>query len=70
MTANDSKSYFPCLNKEAITISNNTYHHSFNEKPINAYYSALTEKSGTNLKARKFKFDDRVKITKSIFSEV
>ena len=69
MTANDSKSYFPCLNKEAITISNNTYHHSFNKKPI-AYYSALTEKSGTNLKARKFKFDDRVKITKSIFSEV
>ena len=43
MTANDSKSYLPYLNK-LVDQYNNTYHHSINKKPINADYSALTEK--------------------------
>ena len=49
---------------------NNTCHHSINEKPINADYSALTEKTETNLKAPKFKVKDLVRITKykNIFS--
>ena len=34
---------------------NNTYHHSINEKPINADYSALTEKIETNPQAAKFR---------------
>ena len=50
---------------------NNTYHHSVNKKPINADYSALTEKIETNPKASKFKVNDRVRITKdkNIFSK-
>ena len=44
MTANNSKSYLPYLNN-LVDQQNNTYHHSFGEKPINADYSALTEKS-------------------------
>ena len=50
---------------------NNTYHHSINKKPINADYSALTEKIETNSKAPKFKVNDRVRITKykNIFSK-
>ena len=49
---------------------NNTYHHSIKKNPINADYSALTEKIETNLKPPKFKIDDRVRITqyKNIFS--
>ena len=43
MTANDNKSYLPYLNK-LVDQYNNTYHHSINKKPINADYSALTEK--------------------------
>ena len=41
------------------------------KKPINADYSALTEKNETNLKAPKFKVNDRVRITKykNIFSK-
>ena len=48
---------------------NNTYH-SINIKPISADYSALTEKIETNHKVSKFKFNDRVRITKykSFFS--
>ena len=41
MTANDSKSYLPYLNK-LVDHYNNTYHHSIDKKPINADYSALT----------------------------
>ena len=43
--------------------------HFINKKPINADYSALTEKIETSLKAPKFKANDRVRITKykSIF---
>ena len=65
MTANDSKFYLPYLN----TIINNTYHCSVNKKPINAVYSALTENIESNLKATKFKVNDRVRITtyKNIF---
>ena len=50
---------------------NNTYHHSINEKPVNANYSALTEKIETNPKAPEFKVNDRISITKyrSIFSK-
>ena len=40
------------------------FHHFINKKPINADYSALTEKYGTNLKAPKFKVNDRVRVTK------
>ena len=43
MTANDTKSYLSYLNK-SVGQYNNTYHHFINKKPINAYYSALTEK--------------------------
>ena len=46
---------------------NNTYHHFINKKPINANYSALTER----IEAPKFKLNDRVRITKykNIFSK-
>ena len=40
--ANDSKSYLSYL-KKLVDEYNNTYHYSINKKPINAYYSALTE---------------------------
>ena len=50
MTANDSKSYLPYLNKLVDQYSN-TYHHSINKRPINADYSALTENIESNLKA-------------------
>ena len=52
MTATDSKSYSSYLNKLADQY-NNTYHHSFNKKPIHAYFSTLTEKIETNPKAPK-----------------
>ena len=70
MTANDSKSYLPYLNKLVDQYSN-TYHHSIGKKPINADYSALTEKSETNPEAPKFKVNNRVRITKykNIFSK-
>ena len=69
MTANDSKSYLSYLNK-LVDQYNNTYHHSINKKPINADYSALTEKIVTNSKALKFKVNERVRIAKykDIFS--
>ena len=41
MTANNSKSYPPYLNK-LVDQYNNTYHHSVNKKS-NADYSAFTE---------------------------
>ena len=43
MRANDSKSYLSYLNK-LVGQKNNTCQHSTNRKPINADYSALTEK--------------------------
>ena len=63
MTANDNKSYLPYLNK-LVDQYNNTYHHSINKNPINAAYSALTEKIETNPKAPKFRVNDRVRIIK------
>ena len=50
---------------------NNIYHHSINKKPINADYSALTEKFGKVHKAPKFKVNDRIRIIKykNIFSK-
>ena len=63
MTANDSKSYPGYLNK-LVDQYNSTYDHSINNKPINADYSALTEKIETNPTAPKFKVSDRVRITK------
>ena len=70
MTANDSKSYLPYLNK-LVDQYNNTYHHFINKKPINADYSVLTENIESNPKAPKFKVKDRVRITKykNIFSK-
>ena len=70
MTANDNKSYLPYLN-ELLDQYNNANHHSINKKPINADYSALTEKIETNPKASKLKVNDRVRITKykNIFSK-
>ena len=63
MTANESKSYLNYLN-EKVDQYNNTYHHSINKKPIDADYSAFTEKIETNSKATKFKLNDRDRITK------
>ena len=63
MTAIDSSFHLPYLNK-LVDQYNNIYHHSINKKPINADYSALTEKIDTNLKTPKFKVNDRVRITK------
>ena len=70
MSANDNKCSLSCLNKQVDQYIN-TYLHSVNKKPINADYSALTEKTETNLKAFKFKVNDRVRITKykNIFSK-
>ena len=48
-------SYFQKLEQQY----NNTYHHSIKKKPINADYSALTEKTETNSKAPKSKTNDR-----------
>ena len=69
MTANDSKSYLPYLNK-LVDQYNNTYH-SIKKKAINADYSALTENIESNPKAPKFKVNDRVRITKykNVFSK-
>ena len=44
MTANDSKSYLPYLNK-LVGQYNNTYHHSINKKPINAVIILLWPKT-------------------------
>ena len=41
-----------CLNK-LVYQYNNTYNYSINKKPINADYSALTEKIETNSKVPK-----------------
>ena len=54
MTANDNSSYLPHLNK-LLDQYNNTYHHYTNKKPINANYSALTEKLRPILKLLNFK---------------
>ena len=69
MTANYSK-LVDKINK-LVDQYNKSCHHSINKKPINADYSALTEKIKTNLEAPKFKVNDKVGITKykNIFSK-
>ena len=49
MTANNSKTSLPYLNK-LVDQYNNTYHHSINKRPISADYSKLTEKLRPSLK--------------------
>ena len=66
MTANDSKSYLPYLNK-LVDQYNNTYHHSCNRKSVSADYSVLTEEIETNPKVPKFKVNDRARIQIQIF---
>ena len=70
MTASNSKSYFPYLNK-LVHQNNNTNHHPIKKKTIDADYSALTGKIETNPKVPKFKVNDRARITKykNIFSK-
>ena len=61
MTANDSKSYLGYLNK-LVDEYNNTHHNSIGTKPVDADYSAMTEKIGSSYKAPKFKVSDSVRI--------
>ena len=56
MKTNDNKFYLSYLNK-LVDQYNNTYHHYINKKPINADYSALTEKIETNLKLNEIKLN-------------
>ena len=63
MTANVSKPDLIYLHK-SVDQYNNTFYHSINKKRMHTGYSVLTEKIKTNFKARKFKINDRVKITK------
>ena len=66
-----------CYLNKLVDQYNHTYHHSVNKKPINADYSALTEKkkkekkNETNSEPPKFKVNDRIRITKykNIFSK-
>ena len=50
--------------KTLVDECNNTYHHSIGKNPINAGYSAFSEKFETNSKSPKFKVGDEVRITK------
>ena len=47
-----------------LDLYSNTYNQSIDKKPLNADYSAFTEKTETNAKAPKFKINNRVRITK------
>ena len=49
MTADNTKSYLPYLNK-LVDQYHNTCHYSIKKKPISADYSALTENIESNLK--------------------
>ena len=69
MTASDSKSYLSYLNK-LVDQYFNTYHNSIGKKPIDANYSALTEKIETNPKAPQFKFIESELLSIRIFSSV
>ena len=57
--------------KKFVDRYNSIYHHSISKKPIDVDYSAYTENVETNFRAPKFKFIDRVRITKykNIFSK-
>ena len=65
MTGDNNRSYLTYL-KKLVDQYNNTYHHSINEKPINANCSALAHEIETNHKALKFKVDDRVRTIENI----
>ena len=54
MAANDIKFHLSYLNK-LVDHCNITHHHSIGKKPINADYSALTEKLRRILKLRNLK---------------
>ena len=56
MITNNRKSYLNYLNK-LWDQYNNSYHFPINKKPINADYSALTEKIETSSKASKFQIN-------------
>ena len=70
MTANHGKSHVTDLNK-LVGQYNNTCHHSISKKPINAYYSALTEKTEKIFIGPKIKVNNRIRIKKysNIFSK-
>ena len=55
MTANDNIFYLGHLNKLVDKFDNN-YHQSIGKKPVDAYYSALTEEIETNPKLSKLEF--------------
>ena len=57
------KSYLSYM-KTLVDECNNTYHHSIGKNPINAGYSAFSEKFEANSKSPKFKVGDEVRITK------
>ena len=63
MTTNDSKSYFGYLNR-LLDEQNNTYHCSIGKIPIAADSSVLTREIESSHKAPKFRFGDKVMITK------
>ena len=68
LTANDITSYLGYLNKLEDEY-NNTHHHSINEKPFTADYSALTEKMSRILKLLSLKLIiGRINWHKNIFS--
>ena len=50
--------------KKFVDRYNSIYHHFISKKPIDVDYSASTENVETNFRAPKFKFIDRVRITK------
>ena len=61
MAANNSKFFLSYVNK-LVDEYNNNYYHSINKNLINADCYDLTEKIETNLKAPKFKVNDRSKL--------
>ena len=61
MSANDSESYLPCLNKYNNTFIHNAFILLIK---IKADYFAPTEKIEANFKTPKFKVNDRMRITK------
>ena len=61
MTANNEHFYLSYL-KKVVDEYNHNYQDSIGKKPVDADYSALSEKIETNLKSPRFKFGVRVKI--------
>ena len=61
MTANNEHFYLSYL-KKVVSEYNHNYQDSIGKKPVDAHYSALSEKIETNLKSPRFKFGVRVKI--------